>query len=354
MSKWEESSLEHSSEVIGERIQAGALAAQDVLTHHGVKGMHWGIRKKEETGGDSSGSGAKPKSENDFKAAYQPKPDPTPFQGKRNLVANEKKFADKFEGTGQKVKKFASDHKSTLIKAGVYTAVIGGAVLANKHWNAKNQESIARLSGQKISNEQFAQHVNYSKMKTWYKDDYLKPEVFDRPEFTLPAGHEFHRISKQAEQGWRGATYAVHSQQDFDRYVAQFRQEKGAGASLHHVTFRAKEDVHVPDLTTTLTSLKEAMGARNPYEISEKKTMDEYQMLSGGSWKGDHASGLFDVLKRKGFGAIVDEMDAGVIGETPLVIFGHNQMGEKSSTPFTNDLITQAESNLVEITNRKT
>jgi hypothetical protein len=86
---------------------------------------------------------------------------------------------------------------------------------------------------------------------------------------------------------------------------------------------------------------------------STEHLMEEYQKLSGGQWNNTQAEQLFGVLRKKGFGAIVDEMDAGVIGETPLVVFARDILGEKNNTPLTHDDITHAESNLIELENRK-
>lgn len=336
--------MDKPDDEIQKRIQSGVLAVDGVikgvggvstesLKHYGVKGMHWGVRKAEPTSSD-------------YKAAHKPKSEPSPKQVSKNLAENEKKFQEKFGN-------FVSRNKTGLIKLGIVGSVVGGLYLNNRAWNAKNLESIARHKGQKISSEDFANHVSYSKIKTWGRNDYLKESSFDREEFSLPAGHEFHRISKVAETDFKAATYATHSTEDFHRYVSQFRGELDSN-NLHHVTFQAEEEIRVPKLNNVLDSMKEAMGASNPYQIRDEHALEQYQSMSGGSWNNGMADKLFKSLTRKGYGAIVDEMDAGVIGETPLVIFSKSSMGQKSSSPLTNSEIDHAENNLIELNNRKT
>lgn len=358
-----------SGDEIKKRLEAGARVTRDILggelgnvsygealAHHGVKGMHWGVRKDDKGGGSSGGSSdgpAKKGYSGDYKAAHKEKKDPPPKEAAKNLAANEKKFAAKFDGDGEAKPGFLARNKKTLIKAGAWAGVIGGVYVAGKVWEAKNLESIREHKGQKISPETFAQHVNFSKIKTWGKNDYMKDSSFEREEFSLPAGHEFHRISTRPEDAFKGATYATHSTEDFHRYVSQFRQELGGG-ELHHVTFSANEEIRVPKLNTVLDSVKEALGATNPYQIRDEHALITYQGMSGGSWNDTKAEKMFDSLGRKGYHAIVDEMDAGVIGETPLVIFSPGSMGSKSSTALTNDDISHAESSLIDLENRKT
>lgn len=327
---------------------AGSRAVKNVLAHYGIKGMKWGVRKEEEIGPHSTAS---------YLAALDPGKKVTAKEAAANLTENEKKFQDKFNGPDKKTneaakKSFVSKHKKVLINTAVGAAVIAGLILSEKQRNAKYNASIKEFSGKDIPLQQFESHVNFSKEKTWMKNDFVKPESFDREEFTLPAGHTFHRISRDAEDTFGESTYATHSTEDFNRYVAQFRGELG-DSPLHHVTFQATQDVKVPNLQTVLSTLKEAMTGTHTYEYSEKQILDEYQSLSGGKWNGNNALKMIDRLKQKGYGALVDEMDAGVIGETPLVLFAQHLLGGKSNTLLTEEAISQAEASLIELSYRK-
>lgn len=324
------------------------------LAHFGVKGMHWGVRKDDATGGSRTATG-------DYKAAHKAKPTPSLKDGAANLAKNEDKFKAKSDGSGGKneekgrLKTFVSDHKSAIIKTAVTGAVVA-AIIIDAHVAAKKKrESHELYAGKEIPADVFAKHVMDSKMQTWAKNDYFKGDAFDRPEFSLPVGHEFHRISKVDEKDFGRATYSTHSKEDYDRYVAQFRQEKGGdGTKLRHVTFHAQEEIKVPALNTVLDTLKGVLSEHEPQAtFQDSHVLSAYQDMSGGGWASGRAKNFFDVLERKGYGAIVDEMDAGVIGETPLVVFAKKMFGEKSSTPITSDDIDHSESNLIEINNRK-
>ncbi|QEQ93507.1 hypothetical protein SEA_GIRLPOWER_8 [Streptomyces phage GirlPower] len=342
--------MSNPEEEIARILQHGSSAVDDILdrslAHYGVKGMKWGVRKDEESGKGRDAATEK------WKKAHKPKPKPSAKQGEKNLVANEKKSLAKLEGSDEppKKKSFVARHKKALIFAGVVAALYAHNAVAE----AKTIKSIEELRGKSIDANTFKKHVNHSKVNTWLTNDYIHESSWKREEFTLPAGHEFHRLSKQAETEFRGATYATHSPEDYHRYVAQFRQE--LGGNLHHVTFQADEDIRVPKLSTTLQALKDALvGDKKEFNAwyTDERLIAKYQELSGGSWSDDHAKGMFDNLRKKGYGAIVDEMDAGVIGETPLVIFARELVGKKSSEPLTKSDIDFAESSLIELENRK-
>ncbi|WPJ30703.1 hypothetical protein [Streptomyces phage Psst2] len=345
--------MSNSEEEIARILRRGSKAADGILhsdrslAHYGVKGMKWGVRKDEETGKGGGGSTEK------WKKSHQPKKEPNAEQVKKNLEANEKKSLAKLDDPADTPtkKSFLAKHKKALI----FTGAVAGLIVANKIAEAKTVKSIEELRGKSISPETFQKHVMHSKIKTWGRNDYIKDSSWERDEFTLPAGHEFHRLSKKAETEFRGATYSTHNQEDYHRYVAQFRQELG-GSNLHHVTFHANEDIRVPKLSTTLDSLREALvGGKEEFKAwyTDERVLAKYQELSGGSWDDNHAKGMFDSLRKKGYGAIVDEMDAGVIGETPLVIFARDLVGKKSSEPLTKADIDFAEASLIELENRK-
>lgn len=418
ISRAEKNLKELSSRKIAESItkENTAMAASDevdaFLAHHGVKGMHWGVRKQRElelhtrvAKGEGSKtdkfiaanamsaldiakhkgsltSFSKEKAEKlqaekdrskspeereaEAKKAYLAVP-PIHRDSKeaaRALSDSQAKSDAKLDPPeGETSKKGLSSGQKTAIKVGVGLAVVGGIVALGVYEDRKNQAFLSdlhSLAGKEIDPEKFTKGVSLSKLETWGRSGYVQPSSYEHAEFTIPAGHEFHRISKSAETKFAHATYSTPSIDDFHRYVVGFRGEKGT-EDLHHISWSAKEPIKVPTLTTTLETLRETLNAHHQKMgtlkegegFSPEDVLKEYESMSGGAWKGQIAKSFFANLKEKGYGAIMDEMDAGVIGDKPLVLFDHEKMGPKSSVPFTTDAIKAAENNLKELTTRK-
>lgn len=375
---------------------------EETLMHYGVKGMHWGKVKKEEKSGRTA-SKAKPApsvpknvSDRDdtddayamaqaYLAASKKGAKPSDKEALANLTANQKKFHDKFEPSVAKGedphKGLTPEQKAALKKAAIGAAVVGGIAAAvylsqksggttagktsthtswAEEYAAKQAKKVAKfegLAGQAIHKNDYAEAVSHSKSVAW-SAGYIKDSSFKQTGFTLPAGHTFHRISTGVETSFKnGGTYATHSTEDFHRYVAAFRQEKG-GQPLNHINFTTKGEFRVPSLVDTLQTMKETLAEMNGVhvdDVPQAKVVSTYQRLSGGAWSNEDkgTATFFANLAKKGYHAIVDEMDAGVIGEAPLVIFGHDNLTEKTHKPLTSEAIKLAESSLIEIANRK-
>lgn len=312
----------------------------EFLSHYGVKGMKWGIRNEDDSGGGSSGS-----SNGDYQKAHKPKAEPSPHEAAKNLAKQEEKSQAKFGEP--KTPGFVSKHKKALL-LGASAALVIGLTMRSGVAHQKLLAEIQAGAGKGITPSNFTRNVKLSKYNTWARNDYFHPSSFDRPEFSLPAGHTFHRISRQSETTFQRATYSTHNINDFNRYVVGFRNELGTG-QLHHITYQAAEEIRVPNLRTVLDTLKETM----PEGAQDHHVLELYQELSGGSWSSPKAERLLDALEAKGYGALVDEMDAGVIGDSPIVMFARNGVGPKSAIPLTPEAIANAEANLIELTNRK-
>lgn len=336
------------------------LISTDELVHYGVKGMKWGVRKDDETGEGRSRSLTER-----FRKAHKPKEPATTKEAADNLLKNEEKSRAKLVEGGKKepgkVRKYISDNKATIATAAVYGGIFAGLVLAEHISRKKIERSIKNSAGKPIDADKFLKHVEHSKYETWAKDDFMTRQAFDRKEFSLPAGHTFHRISLSDETSFRGATYSTHSREDYNRYLTQFQDEKGLivgsdakSEDFRHVTFQSKEEIKVPNLGTVLEVFKGVLSGKDASSIVEDSdVLKVYQELSGGSWDDDRAKGLFGALRGKGYGAIVDEMDAGVRGDSPLVVFAHDLMTDKKSSILTDDEFDEARSNLIELQDRK-
>lgn len=385
----------------------------DPLKHHGVKGMHWGVRNEDDTGGgSSSGGSADGKSEADSLAEYKGlTASQKPLKGlaaSKKLAENKAKAVDKLNDPGpvlpgapkdakriakaaeldakagdhdarikqltaqrdalgpgmvnayrrsslqntlnheieardaylqdaQRVRdgKLTSGQRKALIAASVGAVVVGGLAYSAHAQNAKvaGWEKAAAAGDTDAKLKLYQHQVFQAQAKTWMMGGFVQPSSWDREEFELPAGHTFHRISTRDEtgHGYSDGTYCTPDEADFNRYVAGFRQEKGPGAEFHHVTFTTKTPTKVPNLHTTVETLREQMQKGSSIPITRELALAKYQEMSGGDWKGLWERQLIAGLKEKGYGAIIDEMDAGVIGERPLVFFDQHNANPKSA-----------------------
>lgn len=346
----------------------------DFLAHYGVKGMRWGKRKKAETSSGDSGASEKtsaPKSkasttETTNSAPAQKKPPiETPKNAPKltkqqaaNLRSENEKFLAKsgFTESDLAVAQTSGGWKPTKKQVGL--AILGVAAVGAAAYGIHKIGPMPEPGGP-VSSILFKGRVEESKLATWINQDYLKPSSYAREEFSLPVGHTFYRISKSSETAFSGPTYATSSKADYNRYISAFRQELGSRVKLNRVQFSAEQEIRVPTLDTVLDSLHAAMdqgrkdrGVRNK-SYTRDEVVEQYRDMAGGSWQTDDAVRLFKELKSRGYGAIIDDMDAGVIGDTPLVVFDTDSMSSKSSAPIGRQEVRDALGNLTELNNRK-
>lgn len=358
-----------------------------LLTHHGVKGMHWGVVNKDKPTGRRPSKGSPPKDphkvakENESTKEYislatkarQKKP--TPEQAAKSIRENQEKFLQKFEPSEADPKKGLSpERKSQLKKAAIGVAVLGAVAAAAYYGNKKgvfdnlpgrsenvlyNPDTIAKMSGKPISVNQYRNNVMHSQAETWsgMGRSYITEKSFARPEITLPAGHKFHRISTAAESTFGRTTYSTASVEDFNRYATSF-----AGISnnykgpLHHVTFNTTSEFKVPSLHTVLETAREVMAREGDMPeslLTKEYALKWYQANSGSSWDLPRGKALFEALKEKGYHAIVDEMDHGVQGDLPLVIFNTENLTAKAAQIMSSGDLKQAQRSVTELLDRK-
>jgi hypothetical protein len=334
------------------------LDVDNFLAHYGVKGMRWGVRREDAALGGFHFRSSSPLSDDDsssdalsakWRAVQPPKKELSSSQRAKSAEQNMKKFSAKFDASVSPSdpsaevvaeKKGLSANQKRALKIGIGVLAVG-ALVGYAHYAGRQEllkEGVDPKNVGKVMS--YNKKKTFSMLKTWPGENYITDLSHDRPEFELPAGHIFHRISRVPEGSFDHKTYSTHDIHDFNRYVVGFRGELGTD-KLYHVTYRANEPVKVPRLGTVLETLKEVMSKDDP-TITPETVHQHYRRMSGGDWDSPQAHGLFDALRSKGYSAIVDEMDAGVIGDTPLVVFAKN-LSEKISTPMTSDDYRTAE-----------
>jgi hypothetical protein len=155
-------------------------------------------------------------------------------------------------------------------------------------------------------------------------------KALSRPEFVIPEGTVFHRLSNHeedsSEYGRRKGAYATFLNNDNKHYGASGE----FGDKKYKINFEAKGPTRVPTVQTVVAHLKQVNSADNPNYTTEM-AMNDYRSMAGGGWSSNSALKLFDSLRTYGYGAIVDDMDAGYLGDLPMVFFG--DAGPATATP---------------------
>lgn len=391
---------------------------RDALAHYGVKGMRWGVRKKDDAavGNDRSGSKPKDVTEEDFSSAvskfYATKSaaelkiegqkkldaqaaDPG-FPSKRQAKAVEvQKLADDYgkgadelreaientkpgvrgafsrnaykselkrtEKTQEQLNKKAeqlregkltSNQKKALVGLGAAAAVAGLAYYGNRkvgELRSKNFQENKRETN-KQWNDLFGKDYPSSSMlgSTESPGDFFysgltNKKAFLRPEFTIPEGTVFQRLTNHPEDstqyGKVKGAYATFLKNDKKIYGASGE----FGHKKYNVNFKAEGPVRVPRLNTVYSHLKQIQ--RNEFPNTPEMWSDDriatlYHQMAGGSWSDSTAIRLFDSLRSHGYSAIVDDMDAGYLGDLPIVFFGKAQapeVTERSISDIGND-----------------
>jgi len=340
---------------------------EEALTHFGVKGMRWGVRKEEDSTNESISSSKEVASKNANKKAYMAAAKSAKVSSKqviKNVKQDQINFVKKFEPPpgNKRTVHLTPTQKKLLIGGAVGVGVVGGVFLARKYGlGPKKLPGIK--PGEKLSIEAFdklRQQSQYASLDG--KARYITDASFKRGGFELPAGHTFHRLSFGNETEFTPTTYAVHSLEDFHRYVA------GGFAGVHdldmakmnHVTWKTNKPIKVPELTEVLDTVRDVLSDDRKISrstISDTEVLETYSKWIGGGWgEGTGYGGgrkLIEALKSKGYGAIIDEGDSGIRAESPLVFFDTASAGPKASKVLGRDFVNFARQNLTEINNRK-
>ena len=152
-----------------------------------------------------------------------------------------------------------------------------------------------------------------------YYAGFQNNRMFDRPEFTIPKSTMFQRLSSQPEtgEGYSKGTYASFLPNDNKRYGTS----EEFGKKPYVVNFQAKDDIRVPAVSTVLKTMKD-LGDPDGIPMSDKDAVNWYRGMSGANWNNAYGQKIIGSLKNQGYSAMVDDMDAGFVGDLPVVFFG--------------------------------
>lgn len=331
------------------------------IYHFGVKGMKWGVRKDRELKGRRRGRGDPnaPTKGQGLNSHWARTKLPKPSKEKRleELTKNQKKFEAKFKGDSDEAPEGeGSSHHWRPTGKQIALCIVGAAAVGTFTYMYVKGDMRGKIrEAQHFTNvSEFRANALSSQYRSWDGSGYVKPSSYLQKEFTLPAGHKFHRISQNTEFKFGFATYCVPSEADFNRYASAFTTELHSN-NLKHVTFTAKKPIKVPDLNTRLDVLKTVLSESNPRKAyTDKDVVLEYNKLCGGKWREENLSGIYlKKLESLGYNAIIDDMDQGVIGDKPLVVFGKDAFSPKTNTRLTSKMMRTAARNLKDLPNRK-
>lgn len=321
--------------------------------------MRWGVTRENEEGGgyeivdvdpsqtssqtdkqlaskkkESGGSGGHSKEAYLGAAKKSNSADLSKTEKAQNLAKNEKKSFKKTLPPGHSEKKGLTDNqkKALYIGAGALAvgAIIGVAAYKGKLPKASNPNL-----------KQYRKGLHEAKLNSWEGAGYVKASSMEREAFSVPSGETFTRFSQGVETSFSEGTYAAFGD-DVARYADQFGGNIDDGIDMYRVEFTSNADMHVPDLKTVLDTLTDVQTTKKGGRPSAEDVLDTYNTLSGDSWDDSTSKKLFSALKKKGYHAIVDEMDSGVLGEKPVVIFDNSIMSKKTSTEFTSEGLKRA------------
>jgi hypothetical protein len=334
----------------------------DFLEHHGVKGMKWGVRNEDDTSDGLSDV------QKDLKAHPTKKLSP---EEKKQLRINQKKHDSHFDPSEEEPpKKGWRPTKKQAVLIGVGTVVAAGIVAGavykvktggkvpsfseadylNSIRSAETPGWIKNYSGHHMSPTDYKGIIGNSCGRVW-TGEHLTKESFAQKEIIYEKGHQFWRISRKKESTFRDSTYALSNEADFARYVNTFAMAADRDAQL--ISFKANDTVKIPDLHTTLNAMHSVLVKEGKTKVKPAEVVTHFTNMSGGGYSSPRSKNFINELVSKGYHGIVDQMDAGVYGEVPLVLFDKTRLGQKSATPLQSLDLKKYEKMLVDIPNRR-
>lgn len=254
------------------------LTSNGELYHYGVKGMKWGVRR---------------------------------YQNKDGSLTPEGKA--KVEDKEQRRKAFAKKVAIGAAAVGVTMVVLGGVYLYKKSNMPTHVQTLS-----------FGKEIDLSSLST--------------KETTIPKGAKLYRMSTKSVEDYAKSgkrIYTSYLKSDARIYKETMPKQFSSWASrgiisgydnkaYEHI-LRTKNDIKVPSKRTMAEIYMKVTG-------NTKVDDGRYKRFMEGLVDGPDADAFFKEVKKRGFNAVIDENDAGILSKMPLIILDPGDNVETSGS----------------------
>ena len=327
---------------LGEFLKAAADVSTDDLVHHGIKGMHWGVRK------------AKDSSEGQYSAKE--------FAGRVESLSSKDKAVLKAAGmspsqapameakygpdSNKDSKRHLTPAQKKLIAVGVVAAVlVGASIYESKTNDTKLINGMVKNGIKKPT----AEYIVKSDAEKNIRAAAFDASKLGKEDLTFPAGHIFSRVSTEAEKEIRDTGfYASHSPEDTERYKAVlpvYWKLWGLPNTSGYVNhYASSNEVRIASEKTLYDTVKSHLGDSitvvNPGVGVKKMKLSEYLSANMTHGVSKSADELVDKAYNKLVGAFADPSDSAVAHISKVLqeagyhgIIDGNDAGSLSASP---------------------
>lgn len=256
------------------------------LYHHGVKGMKWGVRRYQSKDGTLTAAGKKRYSENSS-----------------SEETNKKKLT-----TEQKI-------AIGCVAAGAALAVMGGMYVYKKN--------------------SIPLHTKYMSFGEKIDLDSLSSE-----DTILPKGIKMHRISSKSVEDYAGEGKRIYVsylkkdnriyKEEMPKYLREWG-EKGIisddGTKAYEHILKTKVDVKIPSKRAMAEMYMEATKSTDVNKGWYQRFMSNLN-----NHKNPEVKAFFEIAKKRGYNAVLDENDAGNFTKSPLILLDPIEVIESSKS----------------------
>lgn len=257
------------------------IVSHETLCHHGIKGQKWGVRR------------------------YQNKDGSYTAAGRRRRDSHNSAAQDNDDGLTRDKRKVLTARNVAIGAAavGVTIAVLGGMYVYKKKRIPIHDQVLS--FGEKISLDNLSTN-----------------------ETVLPKGTKFHRISSKslesyAEDGRRAYVSYLNKdnrlyKETMPSFIKQWSKTgviSGDGDKVYEHVLRTNKDVKIPS-KRTIGEIYLKVTGETEIDNGRYKTF----MTNLVDRDSDQAKRFFDLVKERGYNAIIDENDAGSFSKSPLIL----------------------------------